>query len=195
MFSSGLAALNAIVCSELRAGDHIVCQSDAYGGTFDIFPMNCILTSYRFQLIDSLSEPLLRTTRKFAFQRNEPLSSDSERASRSRLLASRYARPPTARRRTHQSHSRTDLRTSYLLLIATRLQFLDSIRVAGDHRVADESADASGGHRRDQRVRAPGLSRSARCGRQHVRVALLSSAHSTQHNTTYSNIFLFLGIL
>jgi cystathionine gamma-lyase len=39
-FSTGMAAVDAIIRSRLKAGDHVVCFDDAYGGVYRLFEQN-----------------------------------------------------------------------------------------------------------------------------------------------------------
>jgi cystathionine beta-lyase/cystathionine gamma-synthase len=39
-FSTGMAAVDAVIRSRLRSGDHIVCFDDAYGGVYRLFEQN-----------------------------------------------------------------------------------------------------------------------------------------------------------
>src|SRR6266704_4743564 len=52
VFSSGMAAINAIV-SMLKAGDHVVCGNDLYGGTPRLF--NQVMTGFglEFSYVDT----------------------------------------------------------------------------------------------------------------------------------------------
>jgi cystathionine gamma-lyase len=55
-FASGLATTDAILHATLKAGDHVVCSDDVYGGTFRIFDKVFKRLGIEFSFVD-LSDP------------------------------------------------------------------------------------------------------------------------------------------
>lgn len=73
VFSSGMAAEAATFLTHCRAGDHIICIGDVYGGTFELltdnFPNLGIQTTFLLgKDLDSLSEHLKENTRIVFFE-------------------------------------------------------------------------------------------------------------------------------
>ena len=55
-FSSGMAAIDAVIRSLLRPGDHVVCGDDVYGGTYRLFTKQWSEFGLRFTFTDTTGD-------------------------------------------------------------------------------------------------------------------------------------------
>jgi len=96
VFASGMAAINAL-CTTLKAGDHVVCSHNVYGGVPRLF--NQILTNYRleFSYVDTSDlnavERAIQRNTKFLYVETptNPLMTISDIAAISRIARRRGA--------------------------------------------------------------------------------------------------------
>ena len=96
VFASGMAAINAL-CTTLKAGDHVVCSHNVYGGVPRLF--NQILTNYRleFSYVDTSDlnavERAIQRNTKFVYVETptNPLMTISDIAAISRIAHRRSA--------------------------------------------------------------------------------------------------------